>query len=52
VPIIWRRLLVRGDSTIADLHITLQSAFGCSDDHLHRFIHDKQYGLRGANLLL
>jgi Plasmid pRiA4b ORF-3-like protein len=34
-PIIWRRLLVRGDSTIADLHVTLQTAFGWSDDHLH-----------------
>jgi hypothetical protein len=45
-PIIWRRLLVRGDSTIADLHITLQTAFGWSDDHLHRFlIHGKQYGV-------
>jgi hypothetical protein len=45
-PIIWRRLLVRGDSTIADLHLTLQTAFGWSDDHLHRFlIHGKQYGL-------
>ena len=45
-PIIWRRLLVRGDSTIADLHGTLQTAFGWSDDHLHRFlIHGKQYGI-------
>src|SRR5919106_4259961 len=34
-PIIWRRLLVRGDSTIADLHHTLQITFGWSDDHLH-----------------
>src|SRR5262245_1181190 len=45
-PIIWRRLLVRGDSTIADLHHILQIAFGWSDDHLHRFlIHGKQYGV-------
>src|SRR6266508_3392969 len=45
-PIIWRRLLVRGDSTIADLHDTLQITFGWSDDHLHRFlIHGKQYGV-------
>ena len=35
-PIIWRRLLVKGGSTIADLHVTLQTAFGRSDDHLHR----------------
>jgi len=45
-PIIWRRLLVRGDSTIADLHDILQITFGWSDDHLHRFlIHGKQYGV-------
>ena len=45
-PIIWRRLLVRSDSTIADLHCTLQTAFGWSDDHLHHFlIHGKQYGV-------
>lgn len=45
-PIIWRRLLVRGDSTIADLHDTLQIAFGWSGNHLHRFlIHGKQYGV-------
>jgi hypothetical protein len=45
-PIIWRRLLVRSDSTIADLHEALQITFGWSGDHLHRFlIHGKQYGL-------
>jgi hypothetical protein len=37
-PLIWRRLLVRGDSTIADLHHLLQIAFGWSDAHLHRFV--------------
>src|SRR5262249_55004355 len=45
-PIIWRRLLVRSDSTIADLHDTLQITFGWSDDHLHCFIiHGRQYGI-------
>jgi len=45
-PIIWRRLLVRSDSTIADLHDTIQIAFGWSGDHLHRFlIHGRQYGV-------
>ena len=29
-PLIWRRLLVRSDSTIADLHATLQIALGWS----------------------
>jgi hypothetical protein len=27
-PLIWRRLLVRSDSTIADLHTTLQLVLG------------------------
>ena len=45
-PLIWRRLLVRSDSTIADLHATLQIALGWSDDHLHRFvIHGREYGI-------
>lgn len=43
---IWRRLLVRSDSTIADLHYTLQIAFGWSDEHLNRFhIHGQDYGV-------
>ena len=45
-PAIWRRLLVRGDSTIADLHYILQIAMGWTDSHLHKFIiHGKQYGV-------
>src|SRR5450755_3085460 len=48
-PMIWRRLLVRSDSTIADLHYTLQTAFGWSDEHLHRFhIHGQDYGVDRA----
>jgi hypothetical protein len=27
-PLIWRRMLVRSDTTIADLHTTFQVAFG------------------------
>jgi hypothetical protein len=43
-PLIWRRVLVRGDSTLADLHAVLQAAFGWSDAHLHRFkIHGREY---------
>lgn len=43
---VWRRVLVRSDSTIADLHNVLQIAFGWSDDHLHCFrIHGKEYGI-------
>jgi hypothetical protein len=45
-PQIWRRLLVRSDSTIAELHDTLQVAFGWADDHLHQFlIRGKPYGI-------
>lgn len=45
-PMIWRRLLVRSDSTITDLHFTLQIAFGWSDDHLNQFhIHGQDYGV-------
>ena len=45
-PMIWRRVLVHGDSTIADLHYIIQIAMGWSDDHLHQFrIHGKLYGI-------
>src|SRR5512144_1623882 len=45
-PMIWRRLLVRSDSTIADLHYTIQIAMGWTDTHLHRFrIHGQDYGV-------
>jgi len=47
-PLIWRRLLVRSDSTIADLHATLQTAFDWNGEHLHRFvIHGRVYGEDG-----
>lgn len=45
-PAIWRRLLVRSDSTIADLHYTIQIAMGWTDFHLHQFIiYGKRYGV-------
>ncbi len=45
-PQIWRRLLVRSDSTVAELHDTLQIAFGWTDEHLHQFlIRGKLYGI-------
>ena len=37
-PPIWRRLLVRSDITLADLHRIIQVAMGWSDYHLHQFI--------------
>ena len=43
---IWRRLLVTDATTIVDLHVTIQIAFGWSDSHLHQFvIHGKSYGI-------
>lgn len=45
-PAIWRRLLLRSDQTIADLHYALQIAMGWEDLHLNRFvIRGKQYGV-------
>src|SRR4051812_48498008 len=37
-PTIWRRFVVRGDSTIADLHYILQLVMGWTDTHLHTFV--------------
>ena len=45
-PLIWRRLLVSGEYSIADLHFILQIAFDWDDWNLHRFlIHGKDYGI-------
>ena len=45
-PMIWRRLLLRSDHTIADLHYAIQIAMGWTDAHLNRFhIHGKDYGV-------
>lgn len=43
-PLIWRRLLVRSDTTLADLHAALQVAFCWDGFHLHRFkVHGREY---------
>lgn len=45
-PLTWRRLLVPGDYSIADLHFILQIAFDWDDWNLHRFfIHGTDYGI-------
>ena len=36
-PLIWRRVLVRADHTLAVLHYIIQIAFSWTDFHLHRF---------------
>ena len=44
-PLIWRRLLVRSDMSLATLHAALQVVFAWSDTYLHSFhIHGKAYG--------
>jgi outer membrane receptor protein involved in Fe transport len=45
-PLIWRRLLVPSDTSIAQLHYVLQVAVGWEDMYLHRFeIRGREYGL-------
>ena len=44
--LVCRRLLVRAESTVADLHEVLQVAFGWEDMHLNRFeIRGREYGV-------
>lgn len=45
-PMIGRRLLVRSETSLYDLHYILQIAFAWSDAHLHQFlIRGKSYGI-------
>ena len=45
-PLIWRRIQVRSDITLAKLHRTLQRVMGWEDAHLHEFvIQDEHYGV-------
>src|SRR5712692_8202150 len=49
-PLIWRRLLVCSDTTLAHLHTILQIVLDWSGEHLHPFhIHGKDYGSNGAD---
>jgi hypothetical protein len=49
-PLIWRRVLVRSETTLAQLHGILQILFAWSDEHLHSFhIHGRAYGSSGAS---
>jgi hypothetical protein len=48
-PLIWRRVLVHSNTTLAHLHTILQILFAWSDEHLHCFhSHGKEYGSSGA----
>jgi hypothetical protein len=45
-PMIWRRLLISSETSIAQLHEYIQMSFDWSGEHLHRFrIHGKDYGI-------
>ena len=45
-PLIWRRLLLPADTTIAGLHAVLQIVFGWTGTHLHRFVvQGREYGI-------
>ena len=43
-PLVWRRLLVISETSLAELHEILQNAFDWSGEYLHRFlIHGAAY---------
>jgi hypothetical protein len=45
-PLVWRRLLVLKETSLAELHGILQTAFDWSGEHLHHFlIHGRAYGI-------
>ena len=45
-PMIWRRIKVSSDITIADLHYIIQIVMGWKEEHLHKFlIHGVHYGI-------
>lgn len=45
-PMVWRRLLVRDDTNIAQLHGIIQLLMGWENAHLHCFvIYGKEYGI-------
>lgn len=45
-PTVWRRLLVRSDTSLAQLHFIVQAAMGWEDVHLHQFrIHGRLFGM-------
>lgn len=43
-PAIWRRLVVRADATLEELHYAIQIAFGWANYHIHEFrVGERQY---------
>jgi Plasmid pRiA4b ORF-3-like protein len=43
---IWRRIEVRGDATLGELHAIIQMAMGWTNSHLHHFIVGRSPNLR------
>lgn len=49
-PPIWRRIQVRGSTTLGRLHYIIQVVMGWTDSHLHQFIvHDQYYSVPNAD---
>jgi Plasmid pRiA4b ORF-3-like protein len=45
-PMIWRRLRVRGNMSLADLHHIIQIAMGWDNEYLHCFhVYGEDYGI-------
>jgi hypothetical protein len=45
-PMIWRRLRVQGNTSLAELHHIIQIAMGWDNEHLHSFrIYGEDYGV-------
>ncbi|MDV5570767.1 hypothetical protein QM058_28515 [Klebsiella pneumoniae] len=43
---VWRRLRIAADTSLAALHFIFQIVQGWGDDHLHQFhIYGKDYGI-------
>jgi len=42
-PPIWRRILVRSDTTLGEMHEIIQAVMGWWDSHLHQFIVGEAY---------
>ncbi|MGE3728785.1 MAG: plasmid pRiA4b ORF-3 family protein [Candidatus Sericytochromatia bacterium] len=44
-PLIWRRFLVDGDTTLDEFHDLIQTVMGWGNEHLYQFIiNDRMYG--------
>ncbi len=42
-PLIWRRLLIPGETSLAQLHAIIQNCMGWNDIHAHRFLVGKVF---------